>query len=144
MTTRKEEVRFTFDDGDRTGVVSGKDQCGICFGRFTMPEVATELRDFEICPSCVLSGPAAVAAEAEKTTGDKKRLARWGKEPQEDGIVREYHLLAKRLRRVKSFKEIRGGEVALAIAAVRAGNGSRPDEWAYTIIRVPRTIAKEA
>jgi hypothetical protein len=122
MTKKKEqEVRFTFDDGDHVGVASGKDQCDICFGRYWMPEVAINLRDFYICPSCVLSGPAAVAAEAEKTIGDKKRLARWGEESDEpDGILKEYRLLARRLRRVKSFKEIPGGEVALAIATVTA------------------------
>jgi hypothetical protein len=146
MATKNEEIRFTFDDEDNAGPVKGKAQCDICYGRFTMPEVVIRILDFDICPSCIISGPAAVATEAENVAGDKKRLIeRWGKNPEgHDGIVSEYRAVAKALRSVKSFKEIRGGEVSLAIAAVRAGNGSRPDEWAYTITRVPRTRGKAA
>jgi hypothetical protein len=142
---KQEEVRFTFLDGDYTGAVVGKTECGICYGRFIMPEVGTQLHDFFICPSCVLSGLAAVATETEKTIGDKKRLERWSKYPDEQqGIAEQYRALIRRLRRVKSFKEIRGGEIALAIAAATAGNGSRPDEWTYTITRAPRARGKAA
>lgn len=136
---KQEEVRFTFDDGDYSGAARGKTRCGICSGRFMMPGVATLLDDFFICPSCVLSGPAAVAEEAKRTAGDKdRRAAIWETEDPADSCSKEYLALAKALRRVQSFKEIPGGEIAQAIAAVTAGNGSRPDGWAYTITRIPR------
>ncbi len=128
MTTRKEEVRFTFDDGDHSGAVRGKTQCGICSGRFKMPEVATNLCDFFICPSCVLSGPVAVAEEAKRTAGDKDRLAAmWNCEDPDDarGMASEYRALVTKLRRVKSFYELPGGLIALAIAGVTAENGAK-------------------
>ena len=120
------EVKFAFDDGDCSGAARGKTTCGICFGRFKMPQVATTLRGFFICPSCVLSGPAAVAAEANRTAGSKDRLEKLCEDPA-DGrdIGKEYRALANRLRRVKSFYEIRGGMVALTIASVTAVNGSK-------------------
>jgi hypothetical protein len=123
----RQEVEFAFDDGSCSGAARGKTRCGICTGRFTMPEVATTLGEFLICPSCVLSGPAAVAAEAKRTAGDKDRSAMWECEDPADtrSIAKECLALASRLRRVKSFYEIRGGMVALAIAGVTAGNGSK-------------------
>jgi hypothetical protein len=126
MTTRKEEVWFSFENGDYTGRIVGKTECGICYGRFTMPEVGTMLHDFFICPSCVLSGPVGVATEAKRAIGDKKRLARWSKDPDEQqGIADQYRMLIRGLCRVKSFYEIRGGMIALAIAGVTAENGSK-------------------
>ena len=123
----RQEVQFAFDDGSCLGAVRGKTRCGICTGRFTMPEVATTLGGFLICPSCVLSGPAAVAAEAKRTAGDKDRSAMWLCEDPADtrSIAKECLALASELRRVKSLYEIRGGEVAQAIAAVTARNGSK-------------------
>jgi hypothetical protein len=93
-----------------------------------MPEVATTLGGFFICPSCVLSGPAAVAAEAKRTAGDKDRRAMWLCDDPADteSIAKECLALASGLRRVKSFYEIRGGMVALTIASVTAVNGSKP------------------
>lgn len=122
----RQEVQFAFDDGDGLGDARGKTICGICFGRFTMPQVATRLRGFFICPSCVLSGLAAVAAEAKRTAGGKDRLAKLCEDPADTrSIAKECLALASELRRVKSFYEIRGGEIAVMIAAVTAGNGSK-------------------
>jgi hypothetical protein len=128
MRTKKkeEEIRFQFASEDQVADEKGHIRCDICYFDFPEPDVEIMLRGYTVCPGCVLSGPAAVAADAERTAGNKVRLAQRDKDPDDQrDVAADLRVLVKQLRRVDSFGNIAGGPVALAIARATAKGGLR-------------------
>ncbi len=123
MATRKENhgLRFRFESADSLAMDSeGRFWCQFCHQDFVVPEIDVMIRGLSVCPSCIQSGPLGLAAEAERTAGDRARIARFEPNPVDaPDVVKEYLLIAKRLRRIKSFDDIPGGAVAVAIAGVK-------------------------
>jgi hypothetical protein len=123
MATKKENhgLRFMFDSADSLALDNkGRFWCQFCHQDFVVPEIDVMIRGLSVCPSCIQSGPLGLAAEAERTAGDKKRIARFESDPDDaPDVVKEYLLIVKELRRIKSFHDIPGGAVAVAIASVK-------------------------
>jgi hypothetical protein len=130
MATKKEEqgLRFMFDSAEALALDSkGRFTCNFCYRDFVVPEIDIMIRGLSICPSCIQAGPHAVAAEAERTAGDETRIARFEPNPDDaHDVVKEYLLIAKRLRRIDSFADIPGGYVAVAIAYAPPNDPRRP------------------
>ena len=123
---KDEKIRFQFASEDLVAGHEGYIGCDICYFDFPEPDVEIMLCGYTVCPGCVLSGPAAVASEAERTAGSKDRLARRDENPDDQrDIAADYRALVKQLRRVDSFENIAGGHVALAIARATAKGGLR-------------------
>lgn len=124
MATKEEgrEVRFRFAHEDLAGDEDGKVGCDICGGRFDYPEVEIMFRGYTVCPACVLSGPQAVAGAMERNGRDEehfKRIGRLEEDPVDRrDVMRDYLRASRDLGRVKSFMDIPGGVVAIAIAKV--------------------------
>jgi len=113
-------LRLQFDFMDTAPDEGNKVRCGVCFNLFEYPEIGTNLTGFTICPTCVLSGPVAVAAEALRSARNKDRLAIWSEDPDDQrDFASDYRSIARMLRRVESFMDIPGGAHALAIASVK-------------------------
>lgn len=105
----------------------GKVKCDICGRRFKSVNVKIIINDFLFCPTCIQTGPAAVAAAVELLAVDKNWIARtWGyttsRLDQENiaGMARAYRKLASALRGLDSFKDLPrdnpSGNVVLAIS----------------------------
>ncbi len=102
------EPRFGFNADDRK--VSPR--CDFCCRAYSDdPDVQIDLYGLEICPTCFLKGPAAVAALARKRPGLR-------------GFVPE-------LEKITSFTALRGGRTALAIVlASQKGRRHQKGEYA--------------
>lgn len=128
----REKFRFEFASEEELNLkAGGKFQCNLCCHYFVVPGVDVTLYYFTLCPSCILSGPAAVAAEAKRFAADKDRIWRiwefadsWSGPQDAKDLAGQYRSLASRLRGVGSFEEIPGGAVAVAIAG--AATKARP------------------
>lgn len=137
---KREKIRFRFASDDGLHLQrGGKFQCNLCDHYFVVPGIDVTLYWFTICPSCILSGPAAVVAEAKRFAEDKDRIKRiWeitdsGTGPQDaTDLAGQYRGLALRLRGIGSFEEIPGGAVAVAIAGVATKD--RPQRMTRTKI----------
>ena len=73
----KEKLRFRFASEDDLFLTrGGKFKCNLCDHYFVVPEIDITLHWFTLCPSCILSGPAAVAAEAKRCAAAEDRMRR--------------------------------------------------------------------
>ena len=128
MATKKEEqkIRFEFTGHYHSDLLIdryGRVKCDICEKWSKYVHVGVVLDDFLICPTCVLSGPQALATEVSRIAGDKDYIARkWGYPDtslgRQDiaGMARAYRSLAKVFRGIGSFEDLPGGTVAMAVA----------------------------
>ena len=124
---KAKETRFEFSGNyhSELDLSCGKVKCDICEQRSKYIHVAIVLDDFLICPACLQSGPAAVAAELERIAGDKDHITRqWGYSDSSldrvniSDMCRGYRKLAKLLRGLDSFEDLPGGKIALGVAEV--------------------------
>ncbi|MHB1011653.1 MAG: hypothetical protein ACYC37_01890 [Desulfobacteria bacterium] len=120
MATKK-VIRFEFAPADTIALSrKGEFPCRICHHDFVVPEVDITILGFTICPTCILSGPAEVAKDADSNAVFKDVLEMWSEDPiDQKGIKKLYFRLAKALRRLDSFEDLPGGAVAVAIARVK-------------------------
>ena len=113
-------LRLRFDFGDTGADEKGMVRCDFCFNLFEYPEIGINLTGVTMCPACVLSGPAAVAAEALRSARNNDRLVVWGEDPDDRrDIANGYRSIAKMLQGVGSFLDVPGGAHALAIANIK-------------------------
>ncbi len=121
-------IRFEFSGNYHSDMVPdrwGRIRCDICGARNRSTGVNVVLDDFLICPACICTGPAAVAAEAKRIAGDKDRIAEiWDYAESDNDLEKDffqsmsrgYRGMAMALRGVHSFEELPGGKIALGVA----------------------------
>jgi len=119
---KKAGVRFEFAGDFHSSFnpdSKGRIKCDFCGEWYKASGVCVVLYEFTICPSCIQTGPHAIAAEADRMSKDKARIARqWGEKAPDfsESMAQEYHKLHQALQGIRSFGELTGGKVALGVA----------------------------